>query len=365
MELKKRALKISGGKKVHSMLYTAEKIINLHEEKKEMLNRDFAISIGISEAELIAAYCTIGKAKRLQADVTTFLENAPKLGTVMALTRNEHAVHEVTGCFEKVFQSQHIPFTLGEIDLRIFPKQWEFGFEYDMTILGKPTKSLQFFDQYGVAIFKLYPKDTTNMEEWAKLVDKLLHEDQSPVLNILSASTPAQRAAVEMDVEKFRDSWRQMTDVHQLHKIISELKINRHDAVKYAGNEFADELKNEAIEIMLNQVAQQEIPIMCFVGNKGCIQIFSGQVKNIKQVESWLNILDQKFHMHLLVSGVNSTWRVRKPTNDGYVSSLEVFDKNGEMIIQFFGMRKEGQKEREEWRSLLNSLPQIQEKTTT
>ncbi|EJF81584.1 Hemin transport protein hemS [Candidatus Bartonella washoeensis] len=339
------------------MSYTAETIIRLHEEKKEMRNRDFAVSIGISEAELVAAYCTIGKAKKLQADITTLLENAPKLGTVMVLTRNEHAVHEITGCFEKIVQSQHVPLTLGEIDLRIFPQNWKFGFEYDVTILGKPMKSLQFFDQYGVAILKVYSKDTTNMKEWDGLVGKLLHEDQSSVLDILPAPTSAQCDIAKIDVEKFRDRWRQMTDVHQLHEIISEFKINRHEAVRYAGNEFATQLKIEAVEMMLNQIAQQEVPIMCFVGNKGCIQIFSGQVKNIKQTGLWLNVLDQKFHLHLLVSGIDNVWRVCKPTSDGYVNSLEIFDKHGEMIIQFFGLRKEGQKEREDWRSLLNSLP--------
>ncbi|WP_455475666.1 hemin-degrading factor [Bartonella sp. B17] len=347
------------------MSYTAEAIIHLHKEKKEMHNRDFASSIGISEAELIAAYCTIGKAKRLQADVITFLENAPKLGTVLALTRNEHAVHEVTGCFEQIFQNQHVPFTLGEIDLRIFSKQWKFCFEYDMTVLEKPIKSLQFFNQYGDAIFKLYSKDITHMGEWAKLVEKLLHEDQSSVLNISHYPPPTQHDPTNLDIEKFRDSWRRMTDVHQLQSIISEFKISRNDAVKYAGNEFADEVKIESIEIMLNQIAQREVPIMCFVGNKGCIQIFSGQVKNIKQVGSWLNILDKKFHMHLLISGVDNVWRVRKPTSDGYVSSLEVFNKNGEMIIQFFGLRKERKQEREDWRSLLNSLPSIQKTATT
>ncbi|BBL53585.1 hemin-degrading factor [Bartonella quintana] len=340
------------------MAHKAETIIRLREEKKEMRNRDFALSVGISEAELIAVYCTVGKAKKLQADVATFLENAPKLGTVMALTRNEYAVHEITGCFEKIVQNKNVSLTLGEIDLRIFSKQWKFGFEYDMLSLGKPTKSLQFFDQSGVAIFKLYSKDATNMEEWDKLVDKLLHEDQSPTLDVLPTPIQTQRETIELDVEKFRDRWRQITDVHQLQEIISELKINRHDAVKYAGNEFANELKTNTIEIMLNQIAQQEIPIMCFVSNKGCIQIFSGPVKNIKQMGSWLNVLDQKFHLHLLVSGVDSVWRVRKPTSNGYISSLEVFDKNGEMIIQFFGMRKEGQKEREDWQSLLNNLPQ-------
>ncbi|WP_375665948.1 hemin-degrading factor [Bartonella sp. TT121SHDZB] len=343
------------------MAHTAEMIIRLREEKKEMRNRDFAVSIGISEAELVAAYCAIGKAKRLQTDVTTFLENAPQLGTVMALTRNEHAVHEITGRFEKIVQNQHVPITLGEIDLRIFTKQWKFGFEYDVIVLGKPTKSLQFFDQHGVAILKIYSKDMTNMEEWDKLVEKLLLENQSPVLDVLPISPPVQCDITELDIERFRDCWRKMTDVHQLQEIISEFKINRHHAVKYVGNEFADELQVEAVEIMLNQVARQELPIMCFVGNKGCIQIFSGTVKNIKQMGPWLNVLDPKFDLHLLTSGIASVWHVRKPTSDGYVSSLEVFDKNDEMIVQFFGMRKEGQKEREDWRSLLKSLPPYQE----
>ncbi|MET3589481.1 putative hemin transport protein [Bartonella silvatica] len=343
------------------MSYTAEMIIRLREEKKEMRNRDFAVSIGISEAELIAAYCTVGKAKRLLIDIATLLEHAPQLGTVMALTRNEYAVHEMTGCFEKTVHNQHVPITLGEIDLRIFAKQWKFGFEHDVVILGKPAKSLQFFDQHGIAILKVYSKDTTNMEKWGQLVEKLLHDDQSSVLKILPASVPAQCDITKLDIEQFRDRWRKMTDVHQLHEIISEFKINRHDAVKCAGHEFANKLKIETIEMMLNQAAQQEIPIMCFVGNKGCIQIFTGQVKNIKQMGPWLNVLDHKFDLHLLIPGIDSVWCVRKPTNDGYVSSLEVFDKNGEMIVQFFGVRKEGQKERKDWRSLLDSLPSYQE----
>ncbi|PIT70887.1 hemin-degrading factor [Bartonella tribocorum] len=343
------------------MAHTAEMILRLREEKKEMRNRDFAVSIGISEAELIAAYCTVGKAKRLKTDVAILLESAPRLGTVMVLTRNEYAVHEITGRFEKIVQNEHVPITLGEIDLRIFAKQWKFGFEYDVVILGKPTKSLQFFDQHGVAILKVYSKDMTNMEEWNKLVEKLLLEDQSSVLDILPVSLPVQCDVTELDIENFRDRWRKMTDVHQLHKIISEFKINRHHAVKHVGNEFADELQVNAVEMMLNQAAQQELPIMCFVGNGGCIQIFSGTVKNIKQTGPWLNVLDPHFDLHLLTSGIARVWHVRKPTRDGYVSSLEVFNKNDEMIVQFFGLRKEGQKEREDWRSLLKSLLPYQE----
>ena len=50
---------------------------------------------------------------------------------------------------------------------------------------------------------------------------------------------------------------------------------------------------------------------------------------------------------------------MRKPTKDGHVTSLEVYDAKGEMIIQFFGKRHEGEIERADWRSLAENLPRI------
>lgn len=338
------------------MSYSAEMILRLREEKKEMRNRDFAASIGISEAEFIAAHCTIGKAKRLQVNVATLLENVPKVGEVMALTRNEGAVHERTGHFENIVHDEHVPLAFGEIDLRIFQKKWKFGFEYEMTVLGKFMKSLQFFDQHGVAIFKIFSQNTTNMDEWDILVGKLLNEDQSSTLNTLPLPTKALNDATEIDFEKLRDRLQQTSNVHQLHAILSEIEIKQDNIAKHTVNEFTDELQRESIDIMLNKVQQQNIPIMCVVGNKGCIQTFTGKVESIKPMGPWLNILNQKFHLHLLISSIDKVKRVRKPTHDNYISALEAFDKNGEMVIQFFEARQEGERESESWRSLLDNF---------
>ncbi|MGO8041235.1 ChuX/HutX family heme-like substrate-binding protein, partial [Rhizobium leguminosarum] len=43
---------------------------------------------------------------------------------------------------------------------------------------------------------------------------------------------------------------------------------------------------------------------------------------------------------------IAETWAVRKPTTDGHVTSLEAYNSEGEMIIQFFGKRQEGSDER-------------------
>jgi putative hemin transport protein len=67
--------------------------------------------------------------------------------------------------------------------------------------------------------------------------------------------------------------------------------------------------------------------------------------------------LDETFHLHLRQDHIAETWAVRKPTKDGHVTSLEAYDANGEMIIQFFGKRKEGSDERADWRDIVENLP--------
>ncbi|NEJ83417.1 hemin-degrading factor, partial [Rhizobium leguminosarum] len=71
----------------------------------------------------------------------------------------------------------------------------------------------------------------------------------------------------------------------------------------------------------------------------------------------WINIMDPTFHLHLRQDHIAETWAVRKPTTDGHVTSLEAYNAEGEMIIQFFGKRKEGSDEHAEWREIMENLP--------
>ena len=96
---------------------------------------------------------------------------------------------------------------------------------------------------------------------------------------------------------------------------------------------------------------------MCFVGNRGCIQIHSGPVKEIRPMGPWLNVMDETFHLHLRLDHIREVWAVRKPASEGHVTSLEAYDAAGRLIIQFFGKRNEGAFERDDWRGLVETLP--------
>src|SRR5690625_5873518 len=86
------------------------------------------------------------------------------------------------------------------------------------------------------------------------------------------------------------------------------------------------------------------------------IQIHSGPIKKVKILYECINILDPGFNLHLRSNSISETWVVEKPTEDGVVTSIESFDKEGEIIVTFFGARKPGLPEREEWRKLVQDL---------
>lgn len=92
----------------------------LREKKPGVRVRDAAALLGVSEAQLVASGCGHA-ATRLAGDWATLIEALPSLGRVVALTRNDHAVHEKTGEYRNVRIVGNLGLVLGdEIDLRLF-----------------------------------------------------------------------------------------------------------------------------------------------------------------------------------------------------------------------------------------------------
>ena len=96
----------------------------LRESKPGIRNRDASEVLTVSEAELIAS--SLGaQTIRLQPDWPGLFARLPKLGKVMALTRNETVVHERRGTYAEASFNDHVGLVLGpDIDLRIFLKSW-------------------------------------------------------------------------------------------------------------------------------------------------------------------------------------------------------------------------------------------------
>jgi len=328
-------------------------------ENPKMRARDLSASLGIAEAHYVAAWCGDGTT-RLKPDFNLIFPALEALGEVMALTRNDSAVHEKTGVYDKFHPGKHAAMMLGDaIDMRMFAKHWVHAFAVETRDGDSVRRSLQFFDAHGEAIHKVHSRAATNLDAWRDLVAAFAHEDQSASMELEARAVPAKRSGAMATFDELRERWSRMTDTHQFVSILKKLDLERIDAVRGVGEDFAWQIDVSSVAAMLRLSANEKLPIMCFVGNPGCIQIHSGPVETIKEMGPWLNVLDPGFNLHLRQDHVKEVWAVRKPTDKGHVTSLEAYDAAGDLIVQFFGKRVEGQDERKGWRMIMEQLPRV------
>ncbi len=322
-------------------------------ENPKVRIRDAARQLGVSEAGLLAASAGDG-VTRLSGDFKELLKDVPKLGYVMALTRNESCVHERKGEYINVSFNGHVGLVLGEdIDLRLFMMNWKFGF----AVSDGKNKSLQFFGQDGEAVHKIFLQETSNVEAYDEIVEKYKSEDQgTELVTEAVAASPQELSDDEIDVENFRKEWLALQDTHDFFPFLRKFKAARVQALRLAPEGYAYQVSTDQVKAAFEKASEQNLPIMVFVGSRGCIQIHTGEVNKLVQMGPWYNVLDPKFNMHLREDHIASAWIVKKPTADGIVTSIELFDAENQQIAQIFGKRKPGNPELEGWRNIVGNL---------
>ncbi|MEZ5647776.1 MAG: ChuX/HutX family heme-like substrate-binding protein [Alphaproteobacteria bacterium] len=331
----------------------------LRNQEPKLRIRDAAARLGVSELELLATGLGAkGGVTRLKGPWPEIIRAMSTVGSVMALTRNEFCVHERHGTYGALSIAGHVGLIVGEdIDLRIFFDPWTYGFSVCEEVRGQVRQSLQFFDAAGQAIHKIYATKETNLELFAKTIDRFRHERQElDERVVLPPVAPISRPDQDIDVVALRKDWSTLQDTHDFFALLQHHKVEREQAFRLAGDDYAIAVAPESARIMLEIAAKEGLPIMVFVGNPGMIQIHTGPVKHLVTTGPWLNVLDPLFNLHLREDAIASTWIVRKPTRDGVVTSLELFDKKGTLIVSFFGKRKPGIPEIGSWRTLAESL---------
>jgi putative hemin transport protein len=325
--------------------------------------RDAATQIGVSEAELSATNCG-ETVTRLTDNFPELLQEFHTLGRVMALTRNEEIVHERKGEYKNVeVLDGHgkMGLVLGDdIDLRIFFSNWHFGFAAESENPRGLIRSFQFFDIDGTAVHKVFLTEQSDLTAYKSLVEKYRNVDQSQTINVSpKPEKQGEKSDAEIDVAGFQTAWTKLKDTHDFFPLLLKFGVARQQALRLADRNFAFQVPTETYQYILQKASETQLPIMVFVGNAGIIQIHTGEVEKVLEARGWFNVMDEQFNLHINQAEIASTWIVKKPTDDGVVSSLEVFNRQGENVALFFGRRKPGIPEKEEWRELLATVRQI------
>lgn len=344
----------------------AERWSALRVEQPRLQPRDAAQKLNVSESELVAT--NVGKgATRLRdgsASYKAVYDRLHELGQIKAITRNDSAVLERVGTVTQAKLNQDgrvIPgtgFAGGPIDLRFGTDQWRSAFAVVQPGReGKISRSLQFFDVHGNAVNKVYLDNEAGVAAFDKLVADFKAPEQVAHLSVDKAPVKVvKKPNGEVDVKELRDTWSELSDVHEFPRLLKDLGITREQALDLIGKDAAYRISAQSVQTLLDSAARQGQPIMVFVSNPGMTQIFSGTIKKVKQTDEWYNVLDPDFNLHLRQAGIDRGWVVKRPAKDGVITSVEFYDAKGEQVVNFFSRRDRNKEETAAWRQIVASL---------
>lgn len=329
----------------------------LKSDEPRLRARDAATRLGVSEAELVHAR-TDAEVHRLDGPWDRLVAGIFGLGPVMALTRNDHAVHEKVGQFEQVQVLSCAGQVRGDgMRLRLFFSRWHYGFAITEAFQNRTRCSLQFFDSAGTAVHKVYLRRRGDEHAFRELVSEYRHAGQWQCLAVTDdAAIRYERPHDYAEQSNPRNRRLPLEGTRHFADKPQGWTIGRIQQLRASPEHSARRIRDDGFQIALEHAAEAGIPVTLLVGNGGALQSHTGPVRRLKQVGPWFNVLDPDFSLHLRSDGIACAWALREQTCDGIVTSVEIFAAAGPRIAVLQGQRNPGEEETSEWRGLAASL---------
>ncbi|WP_186312371.1 ChuX/HutX family heme-like substrate-binding protein [Cereibacter sediminicola] len=270
------------------------------------------------------------------------------MGSLVAATANPACRIARTGPYRDYQGGAHAAMVFHEaVDLRFFPAHWVQA----RAVMAEGARAIHVFDAAGDAVHCITATEGTDRGRWADLVASLATDAPTPPL----AERPAPEAprANPARAGELRADWNRMTDTHQFLRLVARLKMNRLGAYRIAGEPHARALLPDAVARLLGAASADGLPVMAFVGNRGCIQIHGGPIPGLALDGDRLTVRNPDLSFDLDCARIAEVWAVTKPTRAGPAVSVEFFEADGSLIAQLFGMRRAGEAAVAAWEALV------------
>lgn len=301
---------------------------HLLDQEPKLRIRDAARNLGVPEAELVA----LGEgvtATQLRPDWEAILSELRNAGPLMALTRNEHVVHERHGSYSSPqFYDDVCIVEDNGFKAALFLSEWATGFYVREPSRGEIRPSLHFFNRNGDAVHKIYLTPRSQNNVFNRLAENLRWENPPAVqweysgrqvqVNGRGGELWSHRSLVGWG----HDEWGQSVKTPNLALRSECLKVIP--------------IAVDVGEQLLSKVASLGLPVRIVVGNSGALQIHSGTIQKIIRTGPWINVLDDQFNLHFRDQRLGSAWWVND-LND-HSQSLCWLDADQQVSLQIFSV---------------------------
>lgn len=289
--------------------------------------------------------------KRL-SDIHKSIKNISN--TVETTTSNNGASLSVIGKYRNSFSNGHLILNPKGIDLRFLPGKVT---SVDINTTKNPDSGYRhkvtFNNSEGEPVQKTsFTSDKTLQNEGVKT-----HPIYQQIGKLKDIDT----------TKTVEELWRSMTDVHHFYPMLEQKGMSKIEALRSVPEDLAFQVKRESVSKLLDYISSQNEKFMIFVGNESAIQIYTGKIDKIIQPGEYTNLNKLVIHgvteegekavCKLAPDSIAQVWVVNKFSEGQKITSLEVFDKNDNHIIQFYGWRQRGEEQSNNWQNIINQLP--------
>ncbi|MEO0453507.1 MAG: ChuX/HutX family heme-like substrate-binding protein [Verrucomicrobiota bacterium] len=333
-----------------------EEAERLKESQPKITPIKLAAALKVTEAELTAAYTGEGPVIRLNTDREMQLHDLHALGQVLLVVRNTTCIHELVGNYPQArFYGGHALLAADSFMMHYDLTQWSYGFAVEKNGM----RNLEFFDQRGRAVHKVFTTDQTNFQSWNDWVSRYAAEKQSPIVEVerLEEIVPDDIDQREVSRDALCATWDTLTTSDDFQPMIDHLGLSSLEAIRLGGDAYAKRLSKDALGQFLNHSVQESLSIEATVCSSGTTQNYKGQIKQVTEFGDWLNVLDPHFNLHIDMKAVDSIWMVQKAKAKKPVTVIEVLNRDGKSVLELSESQPVQQPDSSVWKAVIESLP--------
>jgi putative hemin transport protein len=228
--------------------------------------------VGVTKLESIKSFPNLARAIRLKPSWSNIIQDIQGFGEVMSLTRNAHAVHENLSFYKHASSSDDVGMLLSdELTARLMYEKWEFGYLFEECKSHVLQRSIQFFDEFGVPVHKIFLLPHSHHWYFDELAKRWADSNQEPGILV--------QEKLESD---------QQTNTGTLTSIIKERHTDQKEIVDA-----------EVAQSLLLSSKELKLPLIITVQSNGAKQSHDGVLDEIRYHNHWLHLTNQQFNCHL------------------------------------------------------------------
>ncbi len=157
------------------------------------------------------------------------------------------------------------------------------------------------------------------------------------------------------DSKAFQDGWARLSTSEDFCLLIKRFGVTDFEALRLAGEIWAVRVSPEAFVARLQLLAELELPCALSFGHDDSMKTHRAVIEQVQCKDGCLHLLGDELCFILRKDCMDTAWVVTRPYANGVLTSLELYDKEQELVLRLSGQPE--LRTAAVWQDIIGTLP--------